>query len=91
MNILICDPISKKGIEAFQQVPEFEVTVLEKPLPEPELIPLVGNVNALVVRSETKVTRAVMEAAPALRIVGRAGVGVDNIGDGGGRQLNRVI
>ena len=79
MNILICDPISKKGIEAFQQVPEFEVTVLEKPLPEPELIPLVGNVNALVVRSETKVTRAVMEAAPALRIVGRAGVGVDNI------------
>src|SRR3989441_13294292 len=40
---------------------------------------MVKDVAAMVVRSETKVTRQVIEAAPALRVVGRAGVGVDNV------------
>ena len=79
MNVLICDPISPKGIALFQQRPEFKVTVLEKRLSEAELIPLVGEVEAMVVRSETKVSRKVLEAAPKLRVVGRAGVGVDNV------------
>jgi D-3-phosphoglycerate dehydrogenase / 2-oxoglutarate reductase len=79
MNILICDPISPKGIALFQSRPEFKVTVLEKPLKEAELIPLVGEVEAMVVRSETKVTKKVIEAAPKLRVVGRAGVGIDNV------------
>jgi D-3-phosphoglycerate dehydrogenase len=43
------------------------------------LLPLVGDVTAMVVRSETKVTRRILEAAPRLRVVGRAGVGVDNV------------
>ena len=79
MKVLICDPISPKGIALLQQRPEFKVTVLEKRLPEPELAPLVSDVVAMVVRSETKVTRKIIEAAPKLRVVGRAGVGVDNI------------
>src|SRR5262245_31344558 len=79
MNVLICDPISPKGIAAFQGRPEFKVTVLDKRLKEEELIPLVGGVHALVVRSETKVTRNVIAAAPQLQVVGRAGVGVDNV------------
>lgn len=79
MHILICDPISPKGIELFQQRPEFKVTVLDKRLSEAELIPLVADVVAMVVRSETKVTQAVLEAAPLLKVVGRAGVGVDNV------------
>src|SRR5215208_2830404 len=79
MNVLICDPISPKGIALFQSRPEFKVTVLEKPLKEADLIPIVKDVEALVVRSETKVTRKVIEAAPQLRVVGRAGVGVDNV------------
>src|SRR5881275_3033734 len=79
MNVLICDPISPKGIALFQSRPEFKVTVLEKPLKEAELIPIVKDVVAMVVRSETKVTKKVIEAAPALRVVGRAGVGVDNV------------
>jgi len=62
-----------------QQRPEFEVVVLPKRLSEAELLPLVGDVVALVVRSETKVTRKIIEAAPKLRVVGRAGVGVDNV------------
>jgi len=79
MNILICDPISPKGIALFQQRTEFNVTVLKQKLSEAELLPLVADVEAMVVRSETKITRKVIEAAPKLRVVGRAGVGVDNV------------
>jgi D-3-phosphoglycerate dehydrogenase len=79
MKILICDPISPKGIALMQQRPEFQVTVLEKRLSEAELLPIVSEVVAIVVRSETKITKKVLEAAPQLRVVGRAGVGVDNI------------
>ena len=79
MKVLVCDPISTKGIALLQQRPEFQVTVLPKRLSEAELIPLVSDVAAMVVRSETKVTRKVLEAAAQLRVVGRAGVGVDNI------------
>jgi len=53
--------------------------VLPKRLPEAELIPLVADATALVVRSETKVTKKIIEAAKQLRVVGRAGVGVDNV------------
>jgi len=79
MNVLICDPVSPKGIALLQQRSEFKVTVLEKRLSEAELMPLVRDAAAMVVRSETKVTRKVIEAALRLRVVGRAGVGVDNV------------
>src|SRR3954470_12045422 len=79
MNVLICDPISPKGIALFQSRPEFKVTVLDKPLKEAELLSVVKDIEAMVGRSETKVTRKVIEAAPKLRVVGRAGVGIDNV------------
>jgi len=79
MRLLICDPVSPKGIALLKQRPEFDVVVLPKPLPEAQLLPIVADVVAMVVRSETKVTRKVIEAAPKLRVVGRAGVGVDNV------------
>jgi len=79
MKILVCDPVSPKGIALMQQRPEFEVIVLPKRLSEAELLAQVSDVTAMVVRSETKVTRKVIEAAPKLRVVGRAGVGVDNV------------
>lgn len=79
MKILVCDPVSPKGIALLQQRPEFKVVVLPKRLSEAELLPEVSDAVALVVRSETKVTRKVVEAAPKLRVVGRAGVGVDNV------------
>ena len=91
MKILICDPISPKGIALFQQRPEFEVTVLKQRLPEAELLPLVADVEALVVRSETKVSRKVIESAPKLRVVGRAGVGVDNVDVDAATQRGIVV
>src|ERR1017187_2483915 len=91
MKILVCDPISPKGIELLQQRPEFQVTVLPKRLSEAELLPIVGDVVAMIVRSETKVTKKVLEAATKLRVVGRAGVGVDNIDVEAGTQRGVVV
>ena len=89
--MLICDPISPKGIALLLQRQEFKVTVLPKRLAEAELLPLVADVVAMVVRSETKVTRKVMEAAPRLRVVGRAGVGVDNVDVDAATQRGVVV
>jgi D-3-phosphoglycerate dehydrogenase / 2-oxoglutarate reductase len=91
MKIVVCDPISPKGIALLQQRPEFEVVVLPKRLPEAELLPVVADAVALLVRSETKVTRMVIEAAPKLRAVGRAGVGVDNVDVAAATQRGVVV
>src|SRR5256885_5925135 len=79
MKVLVCDPISPKGIALLQQRPEFDVGVVPKRLAESGLLPVVKDVVAMGVRSETKVTGKVIEAAPQLRVVGRAGVGIDNV------------
>jgi D-3-phosphoglycerate dehydrogenase / 2-oxoglutarate reductase len=91
MKIVVCDPISPKGIALLQQRPEFQVTVLPKRLAEAELLPVVSDAVALVVRSETKVTRKVIESAPKLRVVGRAGVGVDNVDIEAATQHGTVV
>src|SRR6201995_2736765 len=79
MKVLVCDPISPKGIALLQQRPEFRVVVLPKRLSEAELLPLVSDVVAMIVRSETKVTKKIFESAPKLRVLGRAGGAIDNI------------
>ncbi len=91
MKIVICDPVSPKGIALLQQRPEFQVVVLPKRLTEAELLPVVADAVALVVRSETKVTRKIIEAAPKLRVVGRAGVGVDNVDIEAATQHGTVV
>jgi len=91
MKIVVCDPISPRGIALLQQRPEFQVVVLPKRLPEAELIPLVADAVALVVRSETKVTAKIIAAAPKLRVVGRAGVGVDNVDIEAATQHGTVV
>src|SRR3989441_9857304 len=91
MNVLICDPISPKGIALLRQRSEFKVTVLDKRLSEAELLPLVRDAAAMVVRSETKVTRIVIEAALRLRVVGRAGVGIDNVDVDSATQRGIVV
>src|SRR5215470_11967495 len=79
LKILITDRIAHEGIELLhEQLPEAQVD--ERPGIKPdELKTLIGNYTALIVRSETQVTSDVLAAATQLKIVGRAGVGVDNI------------
>ena len=75
-KILVADPLAEDGIERLRRAGD--VTVVNK-LAEDELIRRIPEFDALVVRSETRVTAAVIEAGRKLRVVGRAGVGVDNI------------
>lgn len=76
MKILVCDSVSEQGVVILRQQHEVD----ERPkLSAEELIKIIPEYDALVVRSETKVRKEVIEAATRLKVVGRAGVGVDNI------------
>ena len=75
-RILVADPLAEDGLERLRRAGE--VTVVSK-LQEAELIERIPDFDALVVRSETRVTELILEAGRRLRVVGRAGVGVDNI------------
>lgn len=78
MRVLIADPLAKRGQEVLRGAKDVQVD--EKTgLPEAELCKIVGDYDAVIVRSETKITRAVIDAAARLKVVGRAGVGVDNV------------
>ncbi|MBT9171858.1 MAG: D-3-phosphoglycerate dehydrogenase [Syntrophomonadaceae bacterium] len=76
MKILVSDQISELGVAKLKE--KASVDVLTELSPE-ELIARIPDYDALVVRSSTKVTRQVLEAGSRLKVVGRAGVGVDNI------------
>jgi D-3-phosphoglycerate dehydrogenase len=76
-RILISDTLDPAALEVFRHA-GFEPEV-RTGLTEDELCEAIGEMNALVVRSATKVTRRVIEAAPELRVIGRAGIGVDNV------------
>jgi D-3-phosphoglycerate dehydrogenase / 2-oxoglutarate reductase len=78
MKILVADPISEKGVEVLRANPQFQVDV-NTGLKEDALLQIIADYDALVVRSQTKVNAAVIAAAKKLRVVGRAGVGVDNV------------
>jgi len=75
-RILVADPIAEDGVARLRTAGHVDVAT---GLPRDELIARIGEYDALVVRSETKVTAEVFAAAHRLRVVGRAGVGVDNI------------
>ncbi|WP_404420174.1 phosphoglycerate dehydrogenase [Nibricoccus sp. IMCC34717] len=78
MKILVADKISPKGVEYLRKQPGFEVIEAYGSSPA-KVLELVKDVHAIAVRSETKITREVIQAAPLLKVVGRAGVGVDNV------------
>ncbi len=77
-KVLIADSISQRGIDEFSREGALDITI--KPgLGETELLEIIPEFSALVVRSQTKVTADVLKAGARLRVVGRAGVGVDNV------------
>lgn len=76
MKILITEPLAQEGINILSAHAEVDIRLGLKP---EELRSIIGDYEALVVRSETKVTAEVIEAGRWLQVIGRAGVGVDNI------------
>src|SRR5512133_470259 len=77
-KVFVADSISQRGIEALVRDDAVEATV-QTGLSETQLAEAIPDFAALIVRSQTKVTAKILNAAKKLRVVGRAGVGVDNV------------
>lgn len=78
MKVLITDKINEVAKNILVENTDIEVDVLPT-MSEDELSKIISNYDALMIRSETKVTKKIFESAKNLKIVGRAGVGVDNV------------
>ncbi len=78
IRILVTDPLAEEGIHLLQVENHVKVDVKTK-LKQEELLSLIGEYDGLVVRSGTQVTKEVLEKAKRLKVIGRAGAGLDNI------------
>src|ERR1700722_4673887 len=74
MKVIVADKISERGVELLRAAGWNVVLTTKDTLPAE-----IADADALIVRSATKVTPELLDKAPRLRVVGRAGVGVDNI------------
>ncbi|MFZ0917717.1 MAG: phosphoglycerate dehydrogenase [Candidatus Udaeobacter sp.] len=78
LKILIADSISQRGVDELSRDDALEVAI-KTGLGEKELIEIIPTFSALIVRSQTRITADILNAGTKLRVVGRAGVGVDNV------------
>ncbi len=78
MKVLVSDNLSEVGIQMFREAEGIEVDVKVGLSPE-DLKAIIGNYDALAIRSATSVTEELLEAATRLKVIGRAGIGLDNV------------
>lgn len=77
-HVLISDNVDKRAVALLQQSQDIRVT-FEGDMPRDKVMSILGDVDALVIRSATKADAALLEHAPNLKAIARAGVGVDNV------------
>ena len=77
-RVLVSDTLSEAGLALLRANPDLVVEYAPG-LKEPDLVAKIVDFDALVIRSGSKVTKKVIEAAQKLRVIGRAGIGVDNV------------
>ncbi|MEQ9359787.1 MAG: phosphoglycerate dehydrogenase [Coleofasciculus chthonoplastes F3-SA18-01] len=75
-KVLVSDPIDQAGIDILSQVAQVDVKTNLSP---EELVGIIAEYDAMMIRSGTRVTKEIIEAGKQLKIIGRAGVGVDNV------------
>jgi D-3-phosphoglycerate dehydrogenase len=90
MRVLVCDNLDAAGVDIFRASGTFDVTVRNDLTPA-DLLDVIGDFDGLVVRSKTKVTSEVVDRATRLKVVGRAGTGVDNIDVGAATRRGVVV
>ncbi len=78
MKVLVSDNLGEIGIRMFQEAEGIEVDV-RTALPPEELKNIIGDYDALVIRSATRVTEDLLGSADKLKVIGRAGIGLDNV------------
>ena len=89
-KVIVVERISDKGVEMLKNQPDLEVDV-KFDIPREELLKIVGKYDAIVVRSVTKINEEFYQAATNLKVVGRAGNGVDNIDIAGATQRGIIV
>ncbi|MBI3933573.1 MAG: phosphoglycerate dehydrogenase, partial [Acidobacteria bacterium] len=77
MKIVVAERISKKGVDLLREEPKWRVVETEPA--RDKLIPELKDADALLIRSAVQADAALLEAAPKLQVIGRAGIGVDNV------------
>lgn len=78
MKVLVSDTLAPEGVQIFRNAPGIEVDVMTNLTPD-ELKGVIGEYDGLAIRSATKVTREIIEKADNLKVIGRAGIGLDNV------------
>jgi D-3-phosphoglycerate dehydrogenase len=77
-RVLLSDSLAQQGLEVLRHHPELQVDL--KPGIKPDdLAAAIGDYDALIIRSGTRITREIIDRADRLKVIGRAGVGVDNV------------
>lgn len=77
-KVLVCDPISDEAVHILKDSPIVETSV-EPEISPARLLEIASQYDAFIVRSRTKITKQVIDNAKKLKVIGRAGVGIDNI------------
>ncbi len=78
MRILVCDGLHRQGVKIFEKAKGIEAEVHDRIQPG-ELLDTIQECEGVVIRSRTRIDQAVLDRAPRLKVIGRAGIGVDNI------------
>lgn len=89
LKVLVCDPVSSRCIETLRGA-GLEVSYQPKISAE-DLIKQIPEYDVVIVRSRTKITSSVIEAGKKLRVIGRAGVGLDNVDTEAAARRNIVV
>ncbi|MBF0409454.1 MAG: 3-phosphoglycerate dehydrogenase [Candidatus Riflebacteria bacterium] len=87
LKVLVADSIDAEAVETLKKHPSFDVTVKTKMTPE-ELVAFIPPFHAVIIRSASKVTRPVIEAGKNLKVIARAGVGLDNVDQVAAKEKN---
>jgi D-3-phosphoglycerate dehydrogenase len=90
MKVLVSDPLSSEGVRILKETPGIEVDVKTGLTPE-ELKGIIGQYHGLIIRSATKATAEIIEAAHNLKVIGRAGIGLDNVDVPGASKRGIVV
>ena len=89
-KVLVSDPMAPEGLEILERARGLEV-VNAPDLSHQELLEAVRDAEGLVIRSGTKVTAEVLEAAEKLKVIARAGIGVDNVDVGAASKRGVIV
>jgi D-3-phosphoglycerate dehydrogenase len=89
-KVFITDKLSEKGVAVFKSEPDFQADVYPT-LPPEELKKTLADYDAIVIRSATNMTADILESAKKLKVIGRAGVGLDNVDIPAATRLGIIV